>query len=121
MSTESGRREVNVASFPSFTNRRQISSGGGVQPAWRADSRELFFLGASQALMAVEIGVTPTLDVGPVRNLFRTSIEASTGNVYYDVTRDGQRFLIREPAGAASEVTPESLRIVVNWPSLLPR
>ena len=121
MSTESGRAEVHVASFPSFTNRRQISSGGGVQPLWRADSRELFFLAASQDMMAVEIGGTSTLDVGPVRKLFPVSIELSQGNVYYDVTRDGQRFLVREPATPGQEVTPESLRIVVNWPSLLPR
>ena len=41
---ESGRWEVYVAAFPAFTSKRQISSGGGVQPQWRADGRELFYL-----------------------------------------------------------------------------
>jgi Tol biopolymer transport system component len=46
MSTESGQPEVHVASFPAFTDRRQISveTGGAVQPLWRADGKELFFL-----------------------------------------------------------------------------
>ena len=41
---ESGRWEIYVAAFPTFTAKRQLSSGGGVQPQWRADSRELFYL-----------------------------------------------------------------------------
>ena len=42
---ESGRWEVYVAKFPEFTGKRQISSAGGVQPQWRGDGRELFYLG----------------------------------------------------------------------------
>ncbi len=43
-SDETGRWEVYVASFPEFTGKRQISNNAGVQPVWRRDSRELFYL-----------------------------------------------------------------------------
>src|SRR6188474_3217219 len=48
---ESGRWEVYVAAFPTFTSKRQISSGGGFQPQWRGDGRELFYLSPDGALM----------------------------------------------------------------------
>jgi Tol biopolymer transport system component len=117
MSTESGRPEVVIASFPAFTNRRQISTGGGVQPLWRADSRELFFM-SPQTLVAV--AVSPDGETGPVRTLFPTSINPATGSNFYAVSRDGQRFLIREPgATAGSTPTLEPLYVVTNWTSLL--
>jgi hypothetical protein len=43
-STESGRWEVYVATFPFFSNRRQVSASGGCQPLWRGDGKELFYL-----------------------------------------------------------------------------
>ena len=118
MSSESGRAEVVIASFPAFTDRRQISTGGGVQPLWRADSRELFFLAPPQTLVAVE--VSSDGETGPVRTLFPTSINPSTGTNFYAVSRDGQRFLIREP-GATTGSTPqfEPLYVVTDWTSLL--
>ena len=116
-SFESGRAEVAIASFPAFTDRRQISSGGGVQPLWRADGRELFFLAAPQTLSAVD--VSSSGETGPVRTLFPTSINPSTGNNFYAVSRDGQRFLLREPAATTDGTVVESLHVVTNWPSLL--
>jgi Tol biopolymer transport system component len=116
-SVESGRAEVVIASFPAFTDRRQISSGGGVQPLWRADGRELFFLAAPQTLSAVD--VSPNGETGPVRELFPTSVIPATGTNFYAVSRDGQRFLLREPAETADGTVVASLHVVTNWPSLL--
>jgi eukaryotic-like serine/threonine-protein kinase len=49
-STQSGRNEIYVASLPSFTETRQISSGGGAYPIWRHGSNELYFIGSDQRL-----------------------------------------------------------------------
>ena len=56
-SDESGRWEVYVASFPGFTSKQQLSGQGGVQPQWRADGRELFYLALDGTMMSV--GVEP--------------------------------------------------------------
>jgi Tol biopolymer transport system component len=63
-SNESGRWEVYVASFPSFTNRRQISVAGGCQALWRKDGKELFYLTLEAKLMSVEWKATGALDGG---------------------------------------------------------
>ncbi len=54
-SDESGRWEIYVAAFPTFTSKRQISSGGGFQPQWRGDGRELFYLSPDGSLMSVRV------------------------------------------------------------------
>ncbi len=61
-SDESGRFEVYVASFPGFTSKQQLSVHGGVQPQWRADGRELFYLAPDGTLMSV--GVKPGGELG---------------------------------------------------------
>jgi Tol biopolymer transport system component len=116
-SFESGRAEIALALFPSFANRRQITTGGGVQPLWRADSRELFFLATPQTLSAVDVSASG--DTGPVRTLFPTSINPASGSNNYAVGRDGQRFLIREPPTGGGQSQLESLYVVTNWTSLV--
>ena len=121
VSFESGQPAVNVATFPSFANRRQISDGtgpGAVQPLWRGDGRELFFVSRDRAMMAVDVTPGATLETGPVRKLFDTPLNPTSQVHYYAVTRDGKRFLIRE--GVRSERAPnEPLYIVTNWTSLI--
>jgi Tol biopolymer transport system component len=119
-SFESGQAEVAVASFPAFTDRRQISTGGGVQPLWRADGRELFFLASPQTLVAVDVKAGQTLETGPVRTLFPTVVNPNSGSYFYAVSRDGQRFLMREPVSTSgTERDREPLYIVTNWTSLV--
>jgi Tol biopolymer transport system component len=118
VSLESGQTEVSVASFPAFTDRRQISTAGGTQPVWRSDAKELFFLGLDARLMAVDVTSGTTLQTGTVRTLFQTSLISGTGAKAYAVTRDGQRFLLREPSGRESG-SIEQLYIVTNWTSLV--
>jgi hypothetical protein len=118
-SDESGQPQINVASFPAFTNRRQISSDTAVQPLWRSDGKELFFLGLlDRALMAVDVKSGATLETGPPRMLFQTPPLFRTPATYsYAATRDGQRFLLVEPAGSTKAAEP--FYVVTNWTSLV--
>jgi eukaryotic-like serine/threonine-protein kinase len=102
---ESGRWEIYVAAFPAFTSKRQISSGGGVQPQWRADGRELFYLGPDGSLMSVRVNAHTELDVSPPSVLFTTKMVADPYTPQYGVTADGQRFLGLERVGRSKSFT----------------
>jgi Tol biopolymer transport system component len=115
MSMESGRAQIEIASFPSFNERRQVSIDPAVQPSWRADGRELFFLGLDQKLMAMDVETGATLRTGPIRTLFQTAVPTSGADYMFAATRDGQRFLVREPKIGQ---TREEFHVVTNWPSL---
>ena len=100
VSDESGRSEVYAASFPSGENKRRVSVEGGSQPRWRKDGRELFFLAADARLMAVPVRPGEPVDLGVPASLFRSPTTASNRSELatwndYDVSPDGQRFLIR--------------------------
>jgi Tol biopolymer transport system component len=77
-SNESGRWEVYVARFPDFTDKRPISNDGGVQPLWRRDGRELFYLNPVGQVMAVAIQANAPADFGVPRTLFSTGLNPST-------------------------------------------
>jgi Tol biopolymer transport system component len=109
VSEESGRREVFVASFPSFSEKRQVSVDGGTMPVWRKDGRELFFLGPNLMLTAASVEGAPKLQAGPPKPLFR-AVTINPNLQSYDVTGDGQRFLVLE--------VPENnvkTMVTVNW------
>jgi Tol biopolymer transport system component len=113
-STESGRTEVYVAAFPSFREKRQISVGGGAQPQWRADGRELYYLAPDSTLMAVEIESDVTLETGNRSALFRTDIIFNGDLDNFVPSPDGQSFYVVEPENEA-QLEP---RVIVNWPAL---
>jgi Tol biopolymer transport system component len=109
-SNESGRSEVYVVPFPGPGARVPISTAGGDNARWRRDGKEIFYL-AGNTLMAA--GVTANgsrFDVGAVQRLF--DVPTVDGYWPYDVSPDGQRFLVNTLDG---EVAP--LTIVVNWPA----
>jgi len=118
-SNESGQPEISVATFPGFTDRRQISTGGigAVQPFWRADGKELFFLTRNATLMAVDVMAGATLATGPVRELFQAVVSSSAVIQGYAATRDGKRFIVREQT--RNEDAVEQLFVVTNWTSLV--
>jgi Tol biopolymer transport system component len=115
---ESGRWEVYVARFPDVTDRRQVSSAGGVQPRWRRDSRELYYLSLDGAVMAaaVQDSQRDSLIAAP-RALFQTTMSPSPNVPQYDVTADGERFLVLEPARSGGE----PVTFILNWTSGLIR
>jgi Tol biopolymer transport system component len=110
-SNESGRWEVYVAGFPDVVGKRQVSSGGGVQPLWRQDGRELFFLDQQGMLMAVLGGRSGAASFGVPRPLFKTPLNPSAHVSEYAVAPDGQRFLVLEPVGHA----PPAFTFLLNW------
>jgi Tol biopolymer transport system component len=116
-SNESGRLEVYVVSFPKPTGKWQVSSTGGSLPRWRRDGKELYFITPDNRLMAADVNADEAqVDVGTVRALFDVRPSAAGGSRYYDVSSDGQRFLVASrPRGAA--LPP--ITLVTNWQGLL--
>jgi hypothetical protein len=94
-SDESGRDEVYVRSFPDPGRRTLVSAGGGVNPMWRGDGRELYYWQADQLIAArVEAaGAGEPLTVRDRTPLFRAPYFASE-HAMYDVSRDGTRFIV---------------------------
>jgi serine/threonine-protein kinase len=119
-SDESGSFEVYIRPFPEVdTGKWQVSFGGGIQPAWSRDGRELFYL-APGRLMSVPIGGVDTPSVGTPRVILPalpTSPYVRSGRIY-DVSPDGQRFLFFDP-NAAVDSDPlagfNRLEVVLNW------
>ena len=110
-STDSGREEIYVTSFPSGAGRWQVSRNGGTFPVWRADSKELYYMANDWTLMAAEVAVrTPEFEVQNTRSLFRISDTVPAGSTL-DVTPDGQRFVVAAPP--STESVP--LTLVLNW------
>jgi eukaryotic-like serine/threonine-protein kinase len=119
VSNESGKREVYVRSFPAAGGKWQISNGGGFQPHWRRDGKELFYLTSDKKLMAVEVnGSSGTFEAGIPRALFDLRINSTNGFSDFDVTADGQHFLVNTlvEQNARSPVT-----VVMNWTADLKR
>lgn len=122
-SDESGQFQVYVRPYPAVDSGRwQISPQGGTRPVWARNGKELFYLDAANMLTGVPIQATAaTLGAGtPVRILDRAYYTGSTARGYdlraYDVSADGQRFLmIKEATPDASTDTPARLVVVLNW------
>jgi Tol biopolymer transport system component len=113
-SDESGRYEVYVATFIGPGARVQVSRAGGVQPRWNPSGGELFFKTPDNTLTAVPIeSATGNFSVGAPVPLFQ--IVEFMGWTY-DVTADGQRFLVREPL-TEGDVSP--ITLLTDWTSLL--
>jgi Tol biopolymer transport system component/predicted Ser/Thr protein kinase len=110
-SNESGRQEVYIASLPSWSEKRQVSIGGGVQPLWRNDGRELFYLTLEGKLMTVDVKPGSTIETGIPKPLFQTSVTADHQHDLYSVTGDGKRFLMIEPTKKATG----EVNVVLNW------
>jgi eukaryotic-like serine/threonine-protein kinase len=109
-SNESGRAEIYVQPFPPTGGKWQISSDSGRQPKWRRDGAELFFLSEAKQVMAVDVKPGATFEAGTPRALFAVDVNLSFQRNNYDVTADGQRFLVNLLTTGAAPVT-----IVLNW------
>ncbi len=115
-SDESGRYEVYVAPFPQGGAHVQVSRAGGTQPRWRPSGGELFFKTPDNTLTAVPIETdSGTFAVGAPVPLFQ--IVEFLGWTY-DVSADGERFLVREPLGERG-VSP--ITLLTDWATLLER
>jgi dipeptidyl aminopeptidase/acylaminoacyl peptidase len=109
-----GRWEVFVASFPAFDDITQVSQASGVQPRWRADGRELFFLDSEGAMMSVTVDGSPP-KVSVPQKLFDTGMVPDGTVNQYAVTQDGLKFLVLQPRPGYLE----SYSVVLNWPAIV--
>ncbi len=111
-----------VQPFPNLGSRHQISTDGGTAPAWSRDGRELFYtttetFGGQATLtrmMAVAVATAPTFVASPPRLLFEGRYGASAQVRPYDVSRDGQRFLMVKQKERAP-ISASQMILVQNW------
>jgi Tol biopolymer transport system component len=118
-SDESGTFDIYVQPFPDAGQGQwMVSSGGGSEPRWRRDGKELFYF-SGQSLIAVPVSLTPTFSSGTPVKLFDAAIQVGYTNDSHrwQVAPDG-RFLLLVPAGRQQAPPVE---VIVNWPALLPR
>jgi len=114
-SNESGEWEIYATPFPSASGKVQISRGGGTEPRWNRNGKEIFYLGPKNMLTAISVTEeSGALSTGTPQTLFQLDGRApisSTDLFTYDVAKDGQRFLVNRYLKPAS-VPP--LNIILN-------
>jgi len=116
VSQESLRREVFVQTFPPAGGKWQISNGGGTEPSWRHDGKELYFLSGAK-FKAVDVRASgASFEAGIPKDLFEVQLDGTNRRNRYIATPDGQRFLF--------VTTPKSLDtvpfvVVQNWQTAL--
>ena len=116
-SNETGSMEIYVSPFPSGNGKWQVSSAGGGEPRWRQDGKELFYLSSEGMLMAVAVTTGASFKAGSPVALFQTHRRqpVSAPDVFsYDVSGDGQRFLIIKKM---DEANAAPLSVILNWDS----
>ena len=117
-SNQTGRSEIYLMDFPAGTQRHRVSTNGGTQPRWRRDGKELFFIGGDGSMMSTEISATGELQTTVPKPLFHPNLRLGSDKALYDVTSDGQRFLVID---GEIRFADSDIEMVLNWPSLLPR
>jgi eukaryotic-like serine/threonine-protein kinase len=117
-SNESNQDEIHVRPFPSGDGRWPISNGGGTQPLWARNGRELFYRHGN-TLLSVPVETTATFSAGTPTTVFEGSYfspPVGLAGRTYDVSPDGQRFLMIKDAPAGDpNVAPASIDVVLNW------
>ena len=114
LSDESSRVEIYVQPFPGPGGKWQISTDGGTEPVWNRNGRELFYRNGDK-MMAVDIATQPSFSAGTPRMLFEGQyIPTPTTSPNYDVTPDGQRFLMLKSVEQA-QTGPTQINVVLNW------
>jgi serine/threonine protein kinase len=109
-SNETGQFEVYVAPFPGPGGKWQISRTGGTLPRWRQDGKEIEYVAPGNTLMAAPVTMNGRrVEVGPVIKLFQ--VHPVTPRYFYDVSSDGQRFLVN----SSSERAATPITLITNW------
>jgi eukaryotic-like serine/threonine-protein kinase len=113
-SNDSGRTEIYVEPVPGPGGRRQISSEGGDQPRWVRNGREIVYRNGTK-MISVPITMQPMFQAGRPVELFDRKFDPGAAVAGYDVSPDGQLFLMTR----AEHENPTQIRVVVNWPANL--
>jgi len=114
VSYESGQAEIYIRSFPQGDRQWKVSTNGGEKPRWSPTEDEVYYVEGDNSLMAVPVSARGELTVGTPAELFQHA-GLTPGDPYppYDVSADGQRFLIPEPV--SQETARPTIRVVENW------
>ena len=123
VSNDSGKSEVYVRSFSpdgKTGGQQMISQGGGSQPLWRRDGKELFYISADAKVMAVPVSTAPTFQrLGAPAALFTAPIYGGGRNINthrWAATPNGQKFIINS---VLTEAASEPISVITNWKELL--
>jgi Tol biopolymer transport system component len=108
-----GQFELLVERFPGGSPRKQISTGGGAHPRWTNGGRELVYWAPPGGIMSNALTLTADdIVVGPTRTLVSQPVlSLIDARTHFDITRDGQKILVRQAAGPPSP----GIRVIVNW------
>ncbi|MGA7793118.1 MAG: protein kinase [Candidatus Acidiferrales bacterium] len=112
-SNETGRYEIYVRPYPGPGGKWQVSTEGGTEPVWNPKGRELFFRDG-QKMMAAEYSAQSTFSAGKPKMLFEGPYLTTPRSFPdYDVSADGQRFLMLKAPEQAQ--APAPINVVLNW------
>ncbi len=115
VSDESGQFEVYVQPFPEGGRKVTVSSNGGTKVRWSRDGKELFYV-EGQTLVAVSVSSGSSFSVGSATRLFEhPGLGPGINYAPYDVSADGQRFILAEPVEQGADAPEPSIRVVMNW------
>jgi hypothetical protein len=116
-SNESGTNEVYVRPFPATSGGRwQVSNGGGAQPVWSRDGRELYFVDGPGNLVAAGVRTSPGFEVGELRRLFDASgFTLDAFHQAYDVLPDGRGFTFLRERRSGQAASAPAIVYVENW------
>ena len=118
-SDESGQPQIYVQPFPNIDDGKwQVSTGGGFDPVWSSDGRNLFFIQLPARMMVAEVDTDPTFDRGtPAEAFGLMDYELGGGARRYDIAPDGERFLMRRATGTQTvgDDAFTGLIFVENW------
>ncbi|MDH4045009.1 MAG: hypothetical protein OEW06_11165, partial [Gemmatimonadota bacterium] len=116
-SNESGILEVYVRPFPNTSaGRWQVSNGGGTEPVWSANGREIFYTQQTGQLIAAQVSPGDNFFVSELRPLFDASALTFDGfHQSYSVTADGRYFLFNSPRSAGQAQSGPQLVWVDHW------
>jgi eukaryotic-like serine/threonine-protein kinase len=120
VSNESGQHEVYVQPYPGPGERHLISTGGGSQPAWSRNGRELFYVqqpaaAATATLVSVAIAKGPAFRAGTPQPVFANPDLATAWGRSYDVSLDGSKFVMTLGKTPLQKPAPAQMILVQNW------
>jgi serine/threonine-protein kinase len=110
ISDVSGQQEIYLQSYPDAETRRLVSSGGGSDPVWTHDGRELFYRRGDE-MWVVSLEIDPILTIGTPQLLFTEPYAARASHQNYDYDPNRDRFIM----SPVETMAPTELRVVLNW------
>jgi hypothetical protein len=121
-----GRSQIFVQHFPLNGTKYQLSTensgGGGFDPLWSPDGKELFYVSTAgnTSIVAIEVRTSPSFTFGKPTSIPIGGLEFLTGQRNYDITHDGRQFVAAleaggPQAGSGGRAARRQINVVLNW------